>query len=118
VLVGSGPCSCAAPRKSAQRRSPAGANRHVAGSSCTARYALRSIHDGKDLFALKDFFLQQRLCQAVQGIAVLGQDASRLLMGLCYQSLDLGIQALCRHLRLHTLMVFERLLAEIGIPVR
>src|SRR6266581_4378444 len=67
---------------------------------------LRLIHDGKHLFALEDLFLQESLRQAVQGIAVLGQDASRLLMGLCYQPLDLDIQALCRHLRVHALAVF------------
>ena len=37
--------------------------------------------DGKDLVALQYLFLQERLRQAVQGIAVLGQDASSLLMG-------------------------------------
>jgi len=56
---------------------------------------LRPIHDGKHLFALEDLFLQESLCHVVQGIAVLGQDASRLLMSLCYQPLDLDIQALC-----------------------
>jgi hypothetical protein len=55
---------------------------------------LRPIHDGKDLAALEDLFLQERLCQAFQGIAVLGQDALRLLVGLRHQPLDLGIQAL------------------------
>src|SRR3989442_59053 len=69
---------------------------------CPARFALRPVLDGKDLFALEDLFLQQRLSQAVQGIAVLGQDASPLLMGFFFQPLDLGIQALCRHLRVHT----------------
>ena len=75
-------------------------------ATCTTLCVLRSLHDGKHLVALEYFFLQERLCQAVQGIAVLGQDASSLLMGLCYQPLDLGIQALCRHLRVHTLVVF------------
>jgi hypothetical protein len=67
---------------------------------------LRLIHDGKHLFALEDLFLQESLRQAVESIAVLGQDASRLLMGYCYQPLDLDIQALCRHLRVHALIVF------------
>ena len=84
----------------------------------TALCVLRPIHDGKHLFALEYLFFQQRLRQAVQGIAVLGQDASSLLMGLCYQSLDLGIQTIRRHLRVDTLVVFERLLAEVGTPTR
>src|SRR5947209_472728 len=45
-------------------------------ATCTALCVLRSLHDGKDLIALEDFFLLQRLRQAFQGIAVLGQDAS------------------------------------------
>ena len=79
---------------------------------------LPPMHDGQHLFALEHFFLQQRLRQAVQGLAVLAQDAARLLMGLCYQSLDLGIQALCCHLRVHTLVTFERRLVEGRTPVR
>jgi hypothetical protein len=46
-------------------------SRHLHRPVCSA-----PIHDGKHLFALEDLFLQQRLRQAVQGIAVLGQDAS------------------------------------------
>jgi hypothetical protein len=96
---------------------PLHAKREATGSSCTARYILRPIHDGQHLVTLEDFFLLQRLRQAIQGLAVLGQDASRLLMGLCYQSLDLSIQALGRGLRIHTLVVFQRLLVEIRTPV-
>ena len=65
-------------------------------ANCIALAVLYPIHDGKDLVALEDLFLQQRLCQAVQGLAVPGQDASCLLVGLRYQPLDLSIQALCR----------------------
>src|SRR5215469_16891577 len=113
-----GPCAYAALHRSAQRRSLHGANRLTTGSFCATRYALCSIHDSKNLLALEDFFLQQRLCQAVQGLAALGQDASRLLMGLCYQPLDLGIQALGRCLRVHTLVLFKRLLIEVGTSIR
>lgn len=88
-------------------------------ATCTAPGVLSPIHNGKHLFSLEDLFLLQRLRQAIQGISMLGQDASRLLVGLCYQPLDLGIQALGRHLRVHTRVVFERLLlAEVGIAVR
>jgi hypothetical protein len=66
-------------------------------ATCIALAVLYPIHDGKDLVSLEEFFLQQRLCQAVQGIAMLGQDASCLLVGLRYQPLDLSIQELgCR----------------------
>jgi len=73
---------------------------------CIAPGVLSPIHDGKHLFALEDLFLLQCLCQAVQGLAVLGQDTSRLLMGLRHQPLDLGIQTLCRRLRVHTRVIF------------
>ena len=66
-------------------------------ANCITLAVLYPIHDGKDLVTLEDFFLQQRLCQAVQGIAMLGQDASCLLVGLRYQSLNLSVQELgCR----------------------
>ena len=87
-------------------------------ATSTALAVLSPIHDGKHLFALEDLFLQQRLRQAVQGLAMLGQDAACLLMGLRYQPLDLSIQALGRHLRVHTRVVFERLLAEVRTSIR
>ena len=50
--------------------------------TCTTLDVLLPIHDGQHLFALEDLFLHQRLRQAVQGIAVRGQDAAGLLVGL------------------------------------
>jgi hypothetical protein len=84
----------------------------------TALGVLSPIDDSKHLFALEDLFLQQRLRQAVQGLAMLGQDAACLFVGLRYQPLDLSIQALGRHLRVHTLVVFERLLVEVRTSIR